>query len=78
MSSLESSFTSLKAMHDFFSYGRMSLGLNQIEIVNILKVSGLEELSHFRLPSLCNFLYKIISKVLVNRLKHFLSSLISS
>lgn len=52
--------------------------VNSTEIILVPKVSGPENLTQFRPIRLCNFLYKIISKLLVNRLKIFPSSLISS
>ena len=42
----------------------------------ILKLFGPKVVSHFRPINLCNFLYKIISKVMVNRLKPYLGKLI--
>ena len=37
----------------------------------------LEEVSHFRPISLCNVTYKIISKIMVNKLKLLMAKLIS-
>ena len=37
----------------------------------------LEEVSHFRPVSLCNVTYKIISKIMVNKLKLLMAKLIS-
>lgn len=51
--------------------------LNRTNIVLIPKVKSLEYVSQFYPINLCNFVYKIISKVLVNHLKSWLSSLIS-
>ena len=36
-----------------------------------------EEVSHFRLISLCNVIYKVISKIMVNRLKPLMARLIT-
>ena len=43
----------------------------------IPKVNNLENVSKFRPISLCNVIYKIISKVIANRLKPFLNSIVS-
>ena len=52
----------------FFRNGRMLRELNAIEIVLIPKVKGFEVVSQFRPITLCNFTYKVISKMMVNKL----------
>jgi hypothetical protein len=65
------------AILDFFRSGRMLGSINFTNIVLIPKVKNPESMSQFRPISLCNVLYKIISKVLVNRMKVILPNIIS-
>lgn len=51
--------------------------LNQTHITLIPKVPNLESITQYRPIGLCNFSYKIIAKVLANRLKPLLPHLIS-
>ena len=61
----------------FFHSGSLLKVLNQTFITPIPKIPNLEEVSHFRPISLNNVFYKIISKVLVNRLKPIMDSIIT-
>lgn len=54
------------------------LALNYIFIILISRKTNLEFVPDYRLISLCNVLYKIIVKVLAERLKDILSHIISS
>ena len=57
------------AMWDFLNNGNMLPEINHTNIVLIPIVKDPEKMSDFRPISLCNVIYKIISKVLANRLK---------
>ncbi|OMO89581.1 reverse transcriptase [Corchorus capsularis] len=65
------------AVKSFFHSGRILKELNKTFIVLIPKIKAPEEVSQFRPISLCNFVYKIISKLMVNRLKKWLEVLIT-
>ena len=62
---------------EFLNNGIMLPNLNHTNIVLIPKVKNLEKMSEYRPISLCNVVYKIISKVLANRLKQVLPDIIS-
>ena len=57
------------AVLDFLNTGILLPELNYSHIVLIPKVKSPKKMSDFRPISLCNVIYKIISKVLANRLK---------
>ena len=65
------------AVRKFFDTGQMPIGINDTSIVLIPKVDNPTELKDFRPISLCNVLYKIISKCLVNRLRPILGDIVS-
>jgi hypothetical protein len=65
------------AILDFLNSGRMLGSINFTHIVLIPKVAAPERMAQFRPISLCNVLYKIASKVLVNRMKTMLPQVIS-
>lgn len=65
------------AVLDFLNSGTMLPEINYTHIVLIPKVKSPEKMTDFRPISLCNVIYKIISKVLANRLKTILPQLIS-
>lgn len=51
--------------------------LNRTLIALIPKIQGSKTLGNYRLISLCNIVYKIVSKVIVNQLRPLLGNLIS-
>ena len=65
------------AVLDFLNFGYMVPEINYTHIVLIPKVKSPKKMADFRPISLCNVIYKIISKVLTNRLKQILPQLIS-
>lgn len=64
------------AVQDLFTTGVMPDGVNGTTIVLIPKVPHPKELKDFRPISLCNVVYKIVSKCMVNMLRPFLTKLI--
>ena len=61
----------------YLNSGSILRSINHTFISLILKVKNPEKVTDFRPISLCNVIYKIVSKVITNRLKHWLNSLIS-
>ena len=51
--------------------------LNKIHIALIPKILGPKTIANYRLTSLCNTVYKIITKIIVARLRPHLDKLIS-
>lgn len=62
---------------DFLNHGRFDPFINETHVVLIPKSSSASSVHDYRPISLCNVLYKIIAKVLANRLKVVLPSIIS-
>jgi hypothetical protein len=70
--------TSVKtAINDIFSSGIMPSTLNHTLIALIPKQKGPETFNHYNPISLCNTVYKIVTKILVLKIKPFLHSLVS-
>ncbi|KAK4274665.1 hypothetical protein QN277_017856 [Acacia crassicarpa] len=62
---------------EFFAGHLVLNDLNETNITLIPKVQKPEHVSHFRPIGLCNFSYKIISKILANRMRPLLDTCIS-
>ena len=67
----------VNAVLEFLNTGYMEPDLNYTHIVLIPKIKSPEKMYDYRRISLCNVIYKIISKVLANRLKLILPQLIA-
>lgn len=61
----------------FFQHGEFLNSLNATYLVLILKKTKPKSMQDMRPIALCNVLYKIISKVITNRMKGILSGIIS-
>ena len=68
----------INAVLDFLNNGIMEADFNYTHIVLIPKIKSPEKITDYRPISLCNVIYKIISKVLANKLKQILPNLISA
>ena len=62
---------------DFFANGKFVHSMNSTFLVLIPKKGGAKDLMDFRPISLVGSLYKLLSKVLSNRLKKVISKVIS-
>ena len=67
----------IRAIKIFFDTGIMPEGVNDTVIVLIPKVKNPQAIKDFRPISLCNVIYKVISKCLVNRLRPHLDGMVS-
>jgi hypothetical protein len=65
------------AIKNFFKDGKLPDDFNLTKIVLIPKSADASDLAEYRPISLCNVIYKIISKCMVNRLRPHLHNLIS-
>ena len=66
----------IKNVLNILNFNALITELNKTNIALIPKINNLTKISEFRLISLCNVSYKIMSKVLANRLKPLLSTII--
>ena len=67
----------MSAILEFLNNGHMLLALNHTHIVLIPKIKNPIKMFDFRPISLCNVIYKIIAKVLANKLKQILPYIIA-
>jgi hypothetical protein len=61
----------------FFASGKMTQGINDTAIVLILKKDDPDCLKDYMHISLCNVIYKIVSKCMVNRVRPLLQDIIA-
>ncbi|KAK4384297.1 hypothetical protein Sango_3074700 [Sesamum angolense] len=66
-----------KAIRDFFKTGRLLKQLNATLLTLIPKVRNPQSVAEFRPISCCNVIYKVITKILVSRIRKILDHLIS-
>ncbi|KAL5566496.1 hypothetical protein UlMin_029660 [Ulmus minor] len=66
----------IAAVRDFFVTGNLHPSINSTNIVLVPKIKQPTSINHYRPIAVCNVIYKAISKLLANRLRPFLSSLI--
>lgn len=66
-----------EAVKLFFNEGALPPKVNETVVALVPKTALPESITHLRPISCCNFLYKIISKVVVTRLKTIMGGLIS-
>ena len=67
----------IKAVTSFFIRGSMPKEVNASLIVLIPKISNPTSVNHFKPINLCNVVYKIISKILVDKIRPLLDKMIS-
>jgi hypothetical protein len=65
-----------RAVWRFFESGRMPDGVNEMAIVLLPKMEAPDCLEDFRPISLCNVIYRVVSKCLVSRMQPLLNDLI--
>lgn len=66
-----------RAILNFFQVGDIPGSINETLVALVPKVPLPESLNHLRPISCCNFVYKVISKIMVARMKRHMDSLIT-
>ena len=66
-----------KTVLDFLNFGIVPLNFNETHIVLNPKIKEPKKVTNYHPISLCNVVYKLASKVIANRLKKILPSIIS-
>lgn len=67
----------VKFIQEVFRLGTVPFHINKSFLVLIPMIEGAATFGNFRLISLCNFIIKIISKILTLRLEHIISKIVS-
>lgn len=67
----------IKCCQEFFNTGELLLGVNRTVVCLISKVKQPQQMTDLRPIFFCNVLFRILSKVMANRLKPCLHTLIS-
>ncbi|XP_077251955.1 uncharacterized protein LOC143891210 [Tasmannia lanceolata] len=67
----------IEAIQKFFKSGKLLTEMNATFILLIPKCSGASSPDQYRPISLCNFIYKVITKLLANQLKRSMNLIIS-
>lgn len=67
----------LLAVRDFFQYGRMLKEVNATILTLVPKISNASAVSDFRPIACCNTIYKVITKILANRIAGVLHDVVS-
>lgn len=62
---------------EFFRSGHMKQSISRSNLILVPKTENSTKVTHFRPISVCNLIYKLISKIIATRMKPFISLLIS-
>ena len=66
-----------KEVLDIFEYEKVPEYLNETLIALIPKYQSPESLNNYRPISLCNSIYKVVSKIIVNRIRPLIGKLVA-
>lgn len=66
-----------KMVRNFFKYGTLPEKINETHIILVPKIPHPEEIGHFRPISCCNFLMKIITRIMALRMKPLMNKIIT-